>query len=547
MNDIIDTTNIIDAINDVDVGEIKHLLWKGITLFRKSSHLCSYYYEYNGIKHPDKCDKNCYKTAVYYAFRKHYSILKKICMNPILNTLPNEFKLWFENNKITTKPCKGYKPSYLGFSTGYNFIKKIFNKRFDNDLLNEYYKISEIIIILLNQQSLELFKYSLPRTKNETKYISDIFDQRYLDPLYRTKNMTFVNVLFKIGDYDNILDYLLSKKYPILITDIENAFKYKRINCINIFWSKYCNPLLPLCTNFDDDTKYKLLKITKIPSIYTSFIMKTDNPVQFLKLIEQPYPESLLYDSIIHQKIDLFEILNKHIELTIETLRCWILNSSKLSKTNNESIYNIFCLPKYEYLFNKIDSRYMNCLWYTIECNNVDLFNLLKSKCNIEHKNQFGDNILHFSLRSESYDTFIELMSSGISNKLINDQNKFGETPLMIAINKTDSIKYIKILLQNKNIRLDLRNCSGDTFAHMIFNIPSKESGEIIDLIFDRTDFMWTGKNKIPLIMLPFQQNDKKMVLKMLTKMRDDGLLTGDWETSNDINYFKPLHTWTKS
>lgn len=66
--------------------------------------------------------------------------------------------------------------------------------------------------------------------------------------------------------------------------------------------------------------------------------------------------------------------------------------------------------------------------------------------------NSYGENLLHISAANGCLDVITEILQKWDSHDVIDRKNKFGWTPLMLAIRNRD-IKTVKFLLkQNVNI-----------------------------------------------------------------------------------------------
>jgi len=172
----------------------------------------------------------------------------------------------------------------------------------------------------------------------------------------------------------------------------------------------------------------------------------------------------------------------------------------------NKNIYAIDKLIEYESNVNIKDIDGNNSLHLAIMTKDIEICNkILNTNININNRNNLGETALHIAI-SYQLNKITELL---IKNNIdINIQNNIHEfTPLHYAVN-LNYINLVKILLDNKNININIQDYLGNTVLH--YSLIEKNF-EIMELLLKNNDLnfnLYNLDNKIPLHYL-FEKYEK--------------------------------------
>ena len=121
----------------------------------------------------------------------------------------------------------------------------------------------------------------------------------------------------------------------------------------------------------------------------------------------------------------------------------------------------------------------------------VNVIKFLESnQYNMNYTNSFGDTLLHFAVRGDSYDTVQYLLLRGINP---NRTNNLLMTPLFYAIEE-GNVKASSLLLNDKRTRFDHTDKFGETILHYA---ARDGNVEIIKMILAQTERIARMKNQM--------------------------------------------------
>lgn len=462
----------------------------------------------------------------------------------------------------------------------YNFCKNNNNTTTNQQMIDKY--ISElieieelyqtnvkIIILLLNQQMFEFYRYKLT-TVSEMDIIDDLKyiipeNDIYININYEYENNNILELTLQHKDYNKLVQSLIEKEALINNNTFLDILEKGYYNSALIL----INTLTPKQINYTKNNKNALYIIINDDNL--NILKKTE----YIKLLLQKgfdanikiYDQNIL--SIIIQLNDTYEIVKLIIENKVVPYK--IITSNNISTAilaNKTDILKLlldnYTLDDKSYIFTYLNGEYDNSILDTIldyipDINNIYDNNipLLIKTCHAGKKYAL-DKFIKKGIKLDVYDDYnnscinisvknnhIELLDYILNCKtndeqyIINIPNKYGHTPIITAIYTKEPQLYIKKLLNHQFIEIDYYD---------------KNGLNILDHLFENTEILYDTKKNILTRILKHinltdinnnnqkssliravEKNEYEFVLIMFTKLIESGkikLMYDDHETT---------------
>ncbi|XP_028524735.1 uncharacterized protein LOC114578084 isoform X1 [Apis cerana] len=151
---------------------------------------------------------------------------------------------------------------------------------------------------------------------------------------------------------------------------------------------------------------------------------------------------------------------------------------------------------------------------------------LQKEEYTLNTVNSYGENLLHISAANDCLDIIKEIFRKYECHQIINRKNKFGWTPLMLAI-RNRNIKTVKYLLQQN------ANINESTYLGMsIFGLAAAINKDMFDIVYEAcpSALLNTLNDDITPLCIAAMKNDKNLFFKLIE-------LGFDVSKSNEYTY----------
>jgi len=255
------------------------------------------------------------------------------------------------------------------------------------------------------------------------------------------------NGLFHLGYYPHVL--ALSDPDPVRCLELLLKLDVRDKSSINALMSPNCEGETVL-TNAIKQSNVKLVEcLVKTTKGVPIVVMTNREPLLVaLQMLEEPECDYLEMIRIIQ-----LLIASDFSFPSYDDLKNTLLNENLLHDITVDSIAKVKLQKEIEkfvplILEDRANAIIDNCLKYNI--------------FNINAKDDLGNAAIHRSAMNGDMDTLKLLVKSGCD---INFMNNYGDTPLHIAV-ESDQIEIVKILLQRKECNLNLVNNLGFSALH---------------------------------------------------------------------------------
>ncbi|XP_043794090.1 uncharacterized protein LOC122715738 [Apis laboriosa] len=164
------------------------------------------------------------------------------------------------------------------------------------------------------------------------------------------------------------------------------------------------------------------------------------------------------------------------------------------------------------------------CMQKTVEMEVIKA--LQKEEYTLNTVNSYGENLLHISAANDCLDIIKEIFRKYECHQIINRKNKFGWTPLMLAI-RNRNIKTVKYLLQQN------ANINESTYLGMsIFGLAAAINKDMFDIVYEAcpSALLNTLNDDITPLCIAAMKNDKNLFFKLIE-------LGFDVSKSNEYTY----------
>ncbi|XP_031773658.1 uncharacterized protein LOC100863110 isoform X1 [Apis florea] len=150
----------------------------------------------------------------------------------------------------------------------------------------------------------------------------------------------------------------------------------------------------------------------------------------------------------------------------------------------------------------------------------------IKLEYTLNTVNSYGENLLHISAANDCLDIIKEIFRKYECREIINRKNKFGWTPLMLAI-RNRNIKTVKYLLQQN------ANINESTYLGMsVFGLAAAINKDMFDIVYEAcpSALLNTLNDDITPLCIAAMKNDKNLFFKLIE-------LGFDVSKSNEYTY----------
>ncbi|XP_006608330.2 uncharacterized protein LOC102676756 isoform X1 [Apis dorsata] len=164
------------------------------------------------------------------------------------------------------------------------------------------------------------------------------------------------------------------------------------------------------------------------------------------------------------------------------------------------------------------------CMQKTVEMEVIKA--LQKEEYTLNTVNSYGENLLHISAANDCLDIIKEIFRKYECHQIINRKNKFGWTPLMLAI-RNRNIKTVKYLLQQN------ANINESTYLGMsVFGLAAAINKDMFDIVYEAcpSALLNTLNDDITPLCIAAMKNDKNLFFKLIE-------LGFDVSKSNEYTY----------
>lgn len=528
------------------------------------SRICNGYMDRIKGKHTKKCKKSiCHKTALLYALRNNcrsYKTIFKLFFE-LQNVLPEDIKIDVLINEMIEGLrcqrcdckqkmiyCRGYKDSYLNFNNIYNLfherleiIKKVFIENYNiniNDFnlepldgcihddlrfhticknididkskeligklicaINWYYTNTEIVILLFNQQSYELYNYYLNYGGSEDELI------KIIDSTYKENKFVEINYINPFTNNDIFMMTIGHKDSPKLLYKLleykcdigkcGNPIKYtlnKKFYNISLILIEYVDTLVfnkdPIIMtilndqNINIEMKIEFIKklMVKNVKLLSNDLFKTVLPLDHAdQLIEVLIQDNDIKTNIKAKDISLVISLKKIdiLELLLKNYcedECENENENPLftfyRTTQNDSHIDILSLLlKYNPKLDVLGENKKTLLFLACRDGRKEIVKLLlENNADPFIVSQNGTSCLLVAIKKNHYEIVEKLvMINKKDSHLINIVNNNGISPLIMSLSSNDVTKMINILCKNKLLNYEYYDKNGlNILCHII-------------------------------------------------------------------------------
>ena len=423
----------------------------------------------------------------------------------------------------------------------------------------EYLKNVEICKLMFNQQSYEYYVYNL---KNSSYQISSILEHiksnNNIDLNYENMNNNILSYTLKHTDNKDLV-YNLFKSNLILP-------KYFSIK--DIIQLKHYQNLKELLSNCD--AKY----LENISDLYEDILnldnIRTSDKLEMIEILSNRkmlnFIDNLFDMTIEHElSFDIFEILSMRTNLkdkiNIDNVRRCItlrknrelnllisLNSNlkKSTKfednilyiyeneTNNDNEAGVLNLLD-TIINNKINLEITNDEEKTIilllinKRRTKSVEKLILSNANVFHKDNKGNNVLHYAIMNEDLRiiNMLVLKTNNVGKNLVNESNNENEYGLHLLVKTKKPVEILKYLSSNSNTDYKIRDKNGDMLLHHILsqNISIDNKIDLFKNLIDKNlDLLENSKTDMkPIVIRSVERDIYEIVILVMNKLLELG------------------------